>query len=53
MEEIKALEVFFENRKVGTLALTPERQAAFQYTREWIASGFSVTCSRKSRNGTM
>lgn len=43
MEEIKALEVFFENRKVGTLALTPERQAAFQYTKEWIASGFSIS----------
>ena len=53
MEEFKALEVFFENRKVGTLALTPERQAAFQYTREWIASGFSVTCSQRSRNGSM
>ena len=40
MEPIKALEVFFENRKAGTLALTADRQAAFQYTKEWISSGY-------------
>ncbi len=43
MEPIKALEVFLENQKVGTLALTAEGLAAFQYTREWIASGFSIS----------
>ena len=43
MEPIKALEVFFENRKAGTLALTADRQTAFQYTKEWIASGFSIS----------
>ncbi len=43
MEPIKALEVTFEGRRVGTLALTPERQAAFQYSKEWITSGFSIS----------
>ena len=43
MEQIKALEVWFDNKKVGTMALTADRQAAFQYTKDWIASGFSIS----------
>ena len=31
MEIIKSLEVLLEDKKVGTLALTSNRQAVFQY----------------------
>ena len=40
MEPIKALEVTFENRKVGTLALTADRQTAFQYA---VAKKFNLS----------
>ena len=43
MDPIRALDVFFENRKVGTLALTSDRRSAFQYAPDWIVSGFSIS----------
>ena len=43
MQTIKALDVLFEGQKVGKLALTPSRTAAFQYDREWLVNGFSVS----------
>lgn len=43
MEIIKSLEVLLEDKKVGTLALTSNRQAVFQYTKEWITSGFPIS----------
>ena len=43
METIKSLEVLLEDKKVGTLALTAKHQAAFQYTKEWITSGFPIS----------
>lgn len=43
MEPIRSLTVTFEGRKVGTLALTSGRQAAFQYAKEWIDSGFPIS----------
>jgi serine/threonine-protein kinase HipA len=43
MNRIKHLTVFYHRRKVGTLALYQNRQAAFEYTNEWIANGFSIS----------
>lgn len=42
MNRYKHLDVFMESRKVGTLALTPERSVAFAYDDEWLADGFSL-----------
>lgn len=42
MNNYKHLDVFIDDRKVGTLALTPERTAAFAYDDEWLANGFSL-----------
>lgn len=39
---IKKIEVFTGNRKIGTLAITSDNKIAFQYTQEWISSGFSL-----------
>jgi len=43
MIEIQSLEVIYKAQKVGTLALTQERQCVFQYDSEWIEYGFSVS----------
>ena len=40
---IKNIEVFGNNKKVGTLALTKYNRVAFQYSDEWFASGFSIS----------
>lgn len=43
MKESKKLNVTYHERKVGTLALYQKRFAAFEYDREWIADGFSIS----------
>lgn len=43
MDRIKRLNVLYHERKVGTLALYNERLAAFEYGKEWIESGFSIS----------
>jgi len=43
MIEVHSLNVIYKEKKVGTLALTPERQCAFQYDPEWTEQGFSVS----------
>ncbi len=39
---IEKIEVFANQRKVGTLALTNDDKVAFQYDREWVKDGFSI-----------
>ena len=47
MKKIDRLSVFFNNgsqkRQVGTLALYQNRLAAFSYTDQWLADGFSIS----------
>lgn len=43
MEKIERLNVFYHERKVGTMALYQRRLAAFEYDREWLADGFSIS----------
>ena len=43
METFKSLEVRLGNQKVGTLALDSNHLAAFQYSKEWLTSGFSIS----------
>lgn len=43
MDRIKRLNVFYHERKVGTLALYNERLAAFEYGKEWLESGFPIS----------
>ena len=40
MREGNALQVFYDEKLVGTLAMTADRKAAFQYSEEWIENGF-------------
>ena len=41
MERFKALEVYFDTRKVGTLATYQNRITAFEYSQQWLNNGFS------------
>lgn len=43
MEKIKQLSVFYCGRKVGTLALGNHNLAVFEYEKEWLADGFSIS----------
>ena len=37
------VDVFLENRHVGTLAETPDHRVAFAYTESWLENGFAVS----------
>lgn len=39
---IKKIDVFASKIKVGTLALTNNKEIAFQYTEDWLKNGFSI-----------
>jgi serine/threonine-protein kinase HipA len=43
MSDIKAVEVFWDDRLVGRLALTKEGLCAFEYSSEQLAAGVSVS----------
>jgi len=43
MTEGNYLEVYMNNRHVGTLAQTKEHFVAFEYTDEWVQKGFSIS----------
>ena len=43
MSRIKSLEVFYQDKKVGTLALTATSTVAFSYTDNWLTEGFSIS----------
>lgn len=44
MKSVNKLIVTYHSRSVGTLSMTPDnRLYAFQYDREWLANGFSIS----------
>lgn len=44
MKSINKIVVKYHNRTVGTLSMTPDnRLCAFQYDKEWLISGFSIS----------
>lgn len=43
MNRIKHLDVFCEDKKVGTLAMTSTGMIAFQYTDVWLREGYSIS----------
>ena len=43
MDKIKTLQVLYENRQVGTLALYKGNMVAFEYDKEWLIDGFSIS----------
>ena len=43
MNKIKSLQVFYNETKVGTLALMKNNIVAFEYDNNWITNGFSIS----------
>ena len=43
MNSITKIEVFYHNRLVGSLAMTKNGTCAFEYSTEWLKSGFSIS----------
>ena len=44
MKHVNKLSVLYRDRKVGELSMTPDdRFCAFQYNREWLLHGFSIS----------
>ncbi len=43
MNNLNKVNVYYHNRKVGTLALYKNYLAAFEYDREWLMEGFSIS----------
>ena len=43
MHRLNKLDVFYHDRHVGTMALYQNRLAAFEYSDDWIADGFSIS----------
>ena len=43
MDRNRQLKVNYDGKTVGTLALYKEHIAAFQYSEEWLAEGFSIS----------
>ena len=39
----KTLQVLYKDRLVGTLALTKDGKAAFEYDEKWLVEGFSIS----------
>lgn len=42
MDRVNKLEVFYHDRKVGTMALYKNLYAAFEYDSDWLSDGFSI-----------
>lgn len=43
MSSLKKMDVFYQERKVGTLAETRDRLVAFEYDSTWLAEGFPIS----------
>lgn len=43
MNSLRQIEVVYGNKPIGRLALTKEGLCAFEYSAEWLGSGFSIS----------
>ena len=43
LQENGILQVLYDERIVGHLALTPDKKIAFEYSEEWLETGFSIS----------
>lgn len=43
MNPDKSIQVCYQGRRVGTLAMTPDHKAAFAYSDDWLEHGFSIS----------
>ena len=43
MNKVDKLTVFYHERPVGNMVLTDKRLAAFEYDKNWLTDGFSIS----------
>ncbi|MDR3258065.1 MAG: type II toxin-antitoxin system HipA family toxin [Fusobacteriaceae bacterium] len=43
MENVKSLQLFYNEKKVGILAVLPNTIVAFEYDEKWLQEGFSIS----------
>lgn len=43
MDKISSVKVYYDKRLVGTMALYQNRLAAFEYSKDWLSDGFSIS----------
>lgn len=43
MDRINSIQVYYNERLVGTMALYKNSLAAFEYSKEWLLNGFSIS----------
>ena len=43
MSKVSKLDVYFGNRLIGTMALYKDSLAAFEYSKDWLKDGFSIS----------
>ena len=43
MKNKKSLDVYYHGKHVGTMAVTADKRGAFQYSSEWLETGFSIS----------
>lgn len=43
MKQDNALQVYYDEKLVGTLAMTADHKAAVQYDDEWLENGFAIS----------
>ena len=43
MSRVSKLDVYFGNRLIGTMALYKDTLAAFEYSKDWLKDGFSIS----------
>ena len=43
MDEVKVIAVFFNDTKIGRIAMTPDALCAFEYDTAYLSSGVSVS----------
>lgn len=43
MRRDNSLQVYYQDRCVGTLAMTASHKAAFQYSEQWLEEGFPIS----------
>ena len=42
-ETVNLINVFIDTRRIGKLALSPDYRCLFEYDKDWITSGFSIS----------
>lgn len=43
MKQDKALQVYYDEKLVGILAMTADHKVAFQYDDKWLENGFAIS----------